>query len=450
EFFEAAIRRDHSNLGALIGLAGVDLLDRNCARAESKMRLLVARDPRNASAYSLLARVLLEKNNTREAAAEARRTIALDSRNVEALMTLAFLKARERKPADVRAFARRVLSLDRFNAAARRLLSQYLDGKVGYEQQISVDARKLFDHGRLLRQQGKATEAIQEFEAATAIEPRYYQALLALGDAWLERGDYERAAIAAQAAESVDADGALAQLELSYAYRGMKERARLKIGAPDFGAMFDRRVASPKFALTREIFPDYDLLSGRGRAVIDHSVAPLAKYLPKLARTGARHYLLGYDQRPSEIRGLRDYVEEGPVDGRCQDSIRGLGGRVTVSGIEYLETAATGGAHTIAHEFAHQVHLTAMSEAELKAIHNLYRQARRKKRALDYYAAENELEYFAQGYEAFISDYKRPAAGMTARHTNRELFMLDPDLYSFLVKTCGTKPISSLPDAGFR
>ena len=171
--------------------------------------------------------------------------------------------------------------------------------------------------------------------------------------------------------------------------------------------------------------------------MIDSVVAPLARYLPKLARARSCHYLLGYDQRPSEMRELRGSAEEKTLDGRYYDSIRGVGGRVTVSGFEYLETAAAGGANTIAHEFAHQVHLTAMSKAEVKTIHKLYNQARREGRMLDYYAAANEMEYFAQGYEAFISDYKRPSAGVTARHTSRELLRRDPGLYSFLVKTCG-------------
>jgi hypothetical protein len=51
---------------------------------------------------------------------------------------------------------------------------------------------------------------------------------------------------------------------------------------------------------------------------------------------------------------------------------------------------------------------------------------------LDYYAETDEYEYFAQGYEAFIADVKRPAAGATSRHTRRELQMRDPELYRFL------------------
>jgi tetratricopeptide (TPR) repeat protein len=292
-------------------------------------------------------------------------------------------------------------------------------------------------------------ESMAAFEAALAVEPHYYRALLSVGDIRLKQGDYERAAVAARHAEAVDPDGALAQLELSYAYRGIKERGRIEIGAPNFAEMFDRRTAAPTSPLTREIFPDYAALSPRGQRLIDSVVAPLGQYLPKLARAGARHYLLGYDQRPSEIRDFRGSAEEKTLDGRYYDSIRGVGGKITVSGFEYLETAASGGANTIAHEFAHQVHLTAMSKSELKTIHTLYERARREGRMLDYYAAANELEYFAQGYEAFISDYKRPSAGVTARHTSRELLKRDPDLYGFLVKTCGLRWVASFGKTGF-
>ena len=56
---------------------------------------------------------------------------------------------------------------------------------------------------------------------------------------------------------------------------------------------------------------------------------------------------------------------------------------------------------------------------------------------LDYYAAANEEEYFAQGYEAFISARKRPSAGVTGRHTRHELLARDPEFYKFLVKLTG-------------
>ena len=437
--FQAAVEEESSNADAIVGLAAVELLGRSYSAAEGRLRLLLARKPQHAPAHARLSQLLLDTDHASEAAAEALRATALDSHNVQALTTLALVRARERKPAEVRMLARRVISLDEFNGPARRLLSQYLDGKSGYELQVPDAARRLYDRGRALKQQGKILEAVAELEAALRVEPRYYKALLSVADIWLKKGDYERAAKAARLAESVDADGALPQLQLSYAYRGIKERGRIEIGAPDFGVMSGRGCSAPSLALTREIFPDYGSLSDRGRKVIDSVVAPFAEYLPKLARARARHYLLGYDQRPSEVRDLRGSAEERTLDGRYYDSIRGVGGRITVSGFEYLETAASGGVNTIAHEFAHQVHLTAMSRGEARTIHKLYERARREGRALDYYAAANELEYFAQGYEAFISDYKRPAAGVTARHTSRELLSRDPELYGFLVRTCGKR-----------
>jgi hypothetical protein len=68
----------------------------------------------------------------------------------------------------------------------------------------------------------------------------------------------------------------------------------------------------------------------------------------------------------------------------------------------------------------------------VKAIRKLYENAMREDRALDYYAETDEYEYFAQGYEAFIAERKRPATGATARHTKRDLMMRDPQLYRFI------------------
>jgi hypothetical protein len=256
---------------------------------------------------------------------------------------------------------------------------------------------------------------------------------VALGDVWLREGDYERAATAARLAKEVDADGAVAHTELSYANRGMQEQARTKIGATDFAALYYGQPAPPSYELTREIFPNYKSLTRSRQIVIDRAVAPLAEFLPALARSKARHYLLAFDERVSDLGDFKDLDEEKTFDGRYYASIRGVGGRNTVSGIEYIELAAQGGFNTIAHEFAHQVHMTALSKEQVRAIRKMYERARREGLTLDFYAAANEYEYFAQGYEAFVSQQKRPSAGITARHTNQELLTRDPELHAFLM-----------------
>ena len=116
---------------------------------------------------------------------------------------------------------------------------------------------------------------------------------------------------------------------------------------------------------------------------------------------------------------------------------RGVGGPVTVSGIEYIDFAMRGGFNTIAHEFAHQVHMSAFSTEICDRIKKLYQKAVKNDRVLDYYAASNEWEYFAQGYEAYVSSFKRPNAGVTARHTREELQQQDPDLYNLLEELSG-------------
>jgi hypothetical protein len=172
-------------------------------------------------------------------------------------------------------------------------------------------------------------------------------------------------------------------------------------------------------------------------------------YLLKLAARKARHYLLAFDQRPGDLHGFADVAGQKTFDGRYYSSIRGIGGRVALSGIEYLDQAAFGGFNTIAHEFAHQVHIAALGKREVNEIRRIYERARREGRALDYYAAANEDEYFAQGYEAFISERKRPSAGVTGRHTRQELWR-DPELYKFLVKLTGKPQRESARALEFR
>lgn len=69
--------------------------------------------------------------------------------------------------------------------------------------------------------------------------------------------------------------------------------------------------------------------------------------------------------------------------------------------------------------------------AEVKA---LYARACAEDRCLDYYAASNVDEYFAQGYEALVSQAKRGCLKETQRHTRAELAARDPGLFEFLLR----------------
>lgn len=450
QYFDRALRIDPQSTTASIGRAETDLLGRDYKNAEERLRSLIGFNPQDARARSVLARVLLENSRNREAAQEAELALALDPYDTDALHALAFAQAIERKSDEVRLLARRALALNPSNAAIRRLLAQYINGNAGYERKVDQSALRKYKLGMAFKEAGHFAKAAAEFERALEVEPRYYRALIALGDMRLREEDYERAAAVAIRAIEADPEGSVGHLQLSYALIGMQERARLEVGGEDFALSFYSRSPPPVYEMTRKIFPNYDRLSRRRREVIDRAVAPLAHYLPKLVRSGARHLLLAFDQRVIEFEEFQEVLGEKTFDGRYYASIRGVGGRTTVSGIEYIEAAARGGFHTIAHEFAHQLHIAALDKEETRMIRQLYDEARRAGRALDYYAAENEYEYFAQGYEAFISERKRPSAGVTARHTRSELAERDPDLYRFFVKLTAASHQIRAQRAGMR
>src|SRR5262249_51531074 len=157
----------------------------------------------------------------------------------------------------------------------RRLLSQYLDGQSGYRQGMSRQVRQHCDVGKTLLAEGRQAEAMAQFESALGLETRCYPALLAEGPIRFQHGERRQAAAAASRALAVDPEGALAHLELSYAYSGMQERARLAVSSTDFETEFYEQ-AAPAIPddLMGRVFPDYSSLSERQRFVIRISVGP--------------------------------------------------------------------------------------------------------------------------------------------------------------------------------
>ena len=230
DYFEKAARLEPNSNAVALGRAGVDLLERDYRNAEARVRRHLADNPRSARALDLLARVMLENNNTREAARAAEQAIRLDAFDTDGLYALAFARATERKPKEARALAERVIALDPMNAGARRLLSQYLDGRAGLDQKVRRGCARAI-RARPRAKAGRATlgSAREVRSRALALEPRYYRALdsdgrrLAQGGRVRKGRDWPRAA-----AIEVDPEGALAHLELSYACHGMQERARIR------------------------------------------------------------------------------------------------------------------------------------------------------------------------------------------------------------------------------
>jgi len=183
--------------------------------------------------------------------------------------------------------------------------------------------------------------------------------------------------------------------------------------------------------------------------VVARAVNLFPEQLPKLLVMGARHDLLALAERTTDhparagLRGRRTF------DGRVWDDVRGIGGRKAATGVEALDEAHSFGFDTLAHEVTHQAHLYAFRQVERLRVRQLYHAAKVGERCLDFYAASNEAEYFAQGVEAFVSLVKRPGCQKTHGHTRFELYRVDPDLYHLIQKRIGFDPLRD-PEARAR
>jgi Tfp pilus assembly protein PilF len=442
KYFSQARQTAPAYPGAIMGEAGVALLKRDYSRAEKMLDDLLHLDPNRVEAHVGLARVYLEENRNMLAAREAQRALELDKYNVDAMAALCAVRVAEKKPEAVRKLAKSVLELNPYNNGVRRLLSQYLNSKKAYQIHLNPEAQTLTDEADGFKDQNKYREAITLYKQALALEPKSIRDLLGLGACEMALNDYTATAAAAERSLALDSDNALAHLQLSLAHSGMHEQARIQAGATDWRARYLNQ-SSTNFDGLADVFINFSSLSASEQQVIEHAVAPLSTYIKELKRKGAKHYLLAVDRKLSDVGGYESLENRMTFDGRYYASVRGVGGLVTVSGVEYLDVAMRGGFNTIAHEFAHQVHTSALPSETCERIKKLYQRALKDGLVLDYYAASNEWEYFAQGYEAYVSDFKRPNAGVTARHTRDELQQQDPELFNLFEELSGKLKVSA-------
>ncbi|MEW6729995.1 MAG: tetratricopeptide repeat protein [Acidobacteriota bacterium] len=444
EYFRRARGISAGYPGAILGEAGVALLKRDYSRAEKMLEELLRAEPNRVEAYIGLARVYLGENRNTLAAQAAQRALDLDKYNVDAMATLCYVRVAEKRPDAVRKLAKSVLELNHFDSGVRRLLSQYLNSKKAYQIRLSPEALSATTRADNLKDMGKYQDAITEYRYALASEPRAIRALLGLGACEMALNNYSAVTQMAERALQIDPDNALAHLQLSLAHNGMHEQARIQAGATDWRNKYFADLQEVPKELA-DIFINYNRLSRAEQHVIEQAVAPLANYIKELKRKGAKHHLLAIDKKSSEVFGYESLENRMTFDGRYYASVRGFAGLVTVSGVEYLDAAMRGGFNTIAHEFAHQVHTLALPSDISERIKRLYQRALKDGRVLDYYAASNEWEYFAQGYEAYVSNFKRPNAGLTARHTREELQQQDPDLFSLFEELAGKNRTPASP-----
>ncbi|MGM0545206.1 MAG: tetratricopeptide repeat protein [Bacteroidota bacterium] len=180
-----------------------------------------------------------------------------------------------------------------------------------------------------------------------------------------------------------------------------------------------------------DVFPDASYYPGdRVTKMIAQQIGPSKAYLPMINKFGSDFAIPPLHVDLAEAMDNNFFRYGTTFDNRQWMDIRGVGSGAT--GIEYLERGAHLERNVLAHEYAHLYHGRILTDREDRRIRALYHKAMENDRTLDYYAANNESEFFAQGYAGMLSGQKVHPLNHKSMNTREYIREQDPDFYHFL------------------
>lgn len=180
-------------------------------------------------------------------------------------------------------------------------------------------------------------------------------------------------------------------------------------------------------------------LTPRLKNSCDLAVVPFRKQLGSFVSKG-RHYLVQNDtytkQDPDNVAKRYFFANAGIYNsGDYYDAFDGISAD-KYNMMNPYRVQSSSHQNQMAHENGHSIH-EMFNKKDMQTLSRLYKKAKREGRVLDYYAAANQYEYFAQGCDAFASVYKphkELIANNPLAHTIYELMDKDPDLFKFIKK----------------
>lgn len=219
------------------------------------------------------------------------------------------------------------------------------------------------------------------------------------------------------------------------AHNGMaaviKQRQFLYLSSYDSLEAVIAAVPLTRDTLFAEIFQDLRQYPGqRVQQMVRLQLGPSRAYIPLLHRLGAVFTIPPLHVDLAEAMNSPRLRTSTTFDNRQWMDIRGVGSGST--GLEYVERGAHWERNVLAHEYAHLFHGRVLTDAENRRIRDLYHRAMAEGRTLDYYASNNESEYFAQVYEAYISPVKAHPLNHKAINTRADLERKDPAGFAFV------------------
>jgi tetratricopeptide (TPR) repeat protein len=426
-----------------LGRMAITLDRKDQARALYEKAVRIA--PEDAASLAGLAWVAIEQKEYEEADALLERAEAIGPELTSVLRSRSEYWFRKRDMTRSVALLRSVVErVPKHITAHKRLANGFLElTRAPYEPPVVPEAydtavRAAIDHyARLDLDTADSVFAKLDMEDAPDSRPPFYRGLIAL-----RRGRVREAIPHLWRAHEREPDAFLVRNALATAYLTKLVRQRAEYGG---GKDPTDRLAPLAAEMGREEVPGierivrgYDRLLPNERRVVLRAARPVARYLARLETAGVKHDVLGFEEGVCDAPERAWFRNRRTHDQRWYGAIRGVGGKHAATGIESVLGAAELRYDTFAHEFAHQVHEHGMSPEEKREVTRLYAAAMAEDRCLDYYASTNEREYFAQGYEAFVSLVKSPYHSALRRHTRAELMARNPELYRFIVRITGT------------
>ena len=367
--------------------------------------------------------------------------------------------ARSRMPSSGRAAALEVRALLRL-----RLFDEAVDASTRAVRELGAsDAALMAAHASAMFRVQRTAEASDAYRAVLEIDPDNAEAHSRLGSgligpraALIEEplrrgvlamrgGNFDGAMVSFKEMLRREPGHPIAHRLLGETLTLADSRRSLGVVAPEF-----RRLASalavPELSpgALADFMPGFDALDPRRRDVAARAVATFKGYVPRLVKMGGRHDLLDELERTTAAKARAALRGKRTFDGRVWDDVRGMGGLRAATGIEALDDARSFGFNTLSHEVAHQAHLYGFRATDRRRVRALYKAAKAGGYCLDYYAANNEAEYFGQGVEAFVSLGKRPGREVTHGHTRFELYRVDRALHDFIASVVDHDPLGDL------
>ena len=180
-------------------------------------------------------------------------------------------------------------------------------------------------------------------------------------------------------------------------------------------------------------------LNKKQQNACDRFLLPFKKVLSRLDSDGYKYIIQSdtFTKQHPELSGKR-YFETGAGilnSGDFYDVFDGINAE-NYSMMNKYRISPANHANQTGHELGHAINRLFI-DSDSKTLNRLYQKALKMGIVLDYYAAANMHEYFAQGVEAFISIYKPHREILNNNplaHTRYELLVKDPDLYKFVRK----------------